>query len=78
MEVTHSMENVIYNELRMRGYRVDVGNLTIVENGRDSETVKKQLEVDFICSKGSKKDYIQGILMMSVYDFLLNAESLDI
>lgn len=71
-------ENVIYNELRMRGYRVDVGNLTIVENGRDSKTVKKQLEVDFICSKGSKKDYIQGILMISVYDFLLNAESLDI
>ncbi len=120
MEVTHSMENVIYNELRMRGYSVDVGNLTIVENGKGSKAVKKQLEVDFICSKGSKKYYIQsaylleteekraqelrpllkiqdsfkkivitsntprpfyneeGILMMSVYDFLLNAESLEI
>ncbi len=120
MEVTHSMENVIYNELRMRGYSVDVGNLTIVENGKDSKAVKKQLEVDFICNRGSKKYYIQsaylleteekieqelrpllkihdsfkkivitsntprpfynedGILMMNVYDFLLNPESLEI
>lgn len=120
MEVTHSMENVIYNELRMRGYSVDVGNLTIVENGKAAKAVKKQLEVDFICRKGSKKYYIQsaylleteekiaqelrpllkihdsfkkivitsntprpfynedGILMMSVYDFLLNAEFLEI
>ena len=114
MEVTHSMENVIYNELRKRGYRVDVGNIMIVEPGKNGKTVKKQLEVDFICSKGSKKYYIQsaysleteekmaqeirpftkindsfkkivitsntpkpfynddGILMMSVFDFLLN------
>lgn len=53
-EVTHSMENVIYNELRMRGYSVDVGNLSIVESGKDGKPVKKQLEVDFICNKGSK------------------------
>lgn len=120
MEVTHSMENVIYNELRMRGYSVDVGNLTIIENGKAAKAVKKQLEVDFICRKGSKKYYIQsaylletaekaeqelrpllkihdsfkkivitsntprpfynedGILLMNVYDFLLNAESLEI
>ncbi len=100
MEVMYSMENIIYNELRMRGYSVDVGNLTIVENGKDAKAVKKQLEVDFICSKGSKKYYIQsaylleteekaeqelrpfynedGILLMNVYDFLLNAESLEI
>lgn len=120
MEVTHSMENIIYNELRMRGYRVDVGNLTIVETSKAEKAVKKQLEVDFVCSKGSKKYYIQsaylleteektkqelrpllkihdsfkklvitsntpkpfynedGILMMSIYDFLLNAESLEL
>ncbi len=35
---------VIYNELRMRGFHVDVGNLTIVESGKDKKTVKKQLE----------------------------------
>lgn len=60
MEVTHAMENVIYNELRMRGYRVDVGNLSIVEPGKGGKPVKKQLEVDFICNKGSKKYYIQS------------------
>ena len=54
LEVTHSMENVIYNELRMRGFHVDVGNLTVVEKGKDAKPVKKQLEVDFICNKGSK------------------------
>lgn len=120
MEVTHSMENVIYNELRKRGYRVDVGNIMIVEPGKNGKPVKKQLEVDFICSKGSKKYYIQsaysleteekmaqeirpftkindsfkkivitsntpkpfynddGILMMSVFDFLLKQESLEL
>ena len=64
MEVTHSMENVIYNELRMRGFRVDVGNLNIVERGKDGKPVKKQLEVDFICNKGSKKYYIQSAYML--------------
>ena len=63
-EVTHSMENVIYNELRMRGYRVDVGNLSIVESGKDGKPVKKQLEVDFICNRGSKKYYIQSAYML--------------
>ena len=63
-EVTHSMENVIYNELRMRGYSVDVGNLSIVESGKDGKPVKKQLEVDFICNKGSKKYYIQSAYML--------------
>lgn len=112
--------HVIYNELRKRGYRVDVGNIMIVEPGKNGKPVKKQLEVDFICSKGSKKYYIQsaysleteekmaqeirpftkindsfkkivitsntpkpfynddGILMMSVFDFLLKQESLEL
>lgn len=120
LEVTHAMENVIYNELRMRNYSVDVGNLTIVESGKEGKAVKKQLEVDFICNKGSKKYYIQsayilgtaekmeqesrlllrindsfkkivitsdtpkpfytdeGILMMNVYDFLLDIDSLEV
>ena len=64
MEVTHSMENVIYNELRMRGFRVDVGNLSIVEPGRDGKPIKRQLEVDFICNKGSKKYYIQSAYIL--------------
>lgn len=120
IEVTHAMENVIYNELRLRSYRVDVGNLGIVEQGKDGKPVKKQLEVDFICNKGYKKYYVQsaymlgteekiaheirpflkindsfkkivitsntpkpfytddGILIMNVYDFLLNPASLEL
>ncbi len=120
MEVTHSMENVIYNELRTRGFHVDVGNVTVMDTDKNGKAVKKQLEVDFICSKGSKKYYIQsaylldtaekiaqeirpftkindsfkkivitsntpkpfynddGILIMNVFDFLLNADSLEI
>lgn len=120
MEVTHAMENVIYNELRMRGYSVDVGNISIVKAGNDGKQIKKQLEVDFICNKGSKKYYLQsaytlgnrekleqeirtflkindsfkkivitsdtpkpfytdeGILMINLYDFLLQADSLEI
>lgn len=118
LEVTHSMENVIYNELRIRGYSVDVGNLTDYEKTND-KTAKKQLEVDFVCNKGSKRYYIQsaymlsdeqkresefrpfrkirdsfkkilitsdtpspyynddGILIMNVYDFLLDPNSMD-
>lgn len=119
LEVTHLMENVVYNELRMRGYGVDVGNITIIEKDKDKNAKKKQLEVDFICNKGSKKYYIQsayvidsnekmkqeirpflklndsfkkivitsntpspyynddGILIINIYDFLLNKDSLD-
>lgn len=65
MEITHAMENVIYNELRMRGFGVDVGNLSIVETGKAGRPVKKHLEVDFICNKGSKRYYIQSAYMLS-------------
>ena len=41
MEVTHSMENIIYNELRIRGFNVDVGNLTLVENGSGNPSIFK-------------------------------------
>ncbi|MCD7746540.1 MAG: ATP-binding protein [Lachnospiraceae bacterium] len=60
IEVTHSMENVIYNELRKRGFKVDIGNLTIAQKGKSGKIEKKQLEVDFICNKGSKRYYIQS------------------
>ncbi len=58
-EQTHTMENVIYNELRMRGYSVDVGVVTIAEN-RDGKVVRKQFEVDFVCNLGSVRYYIQS------------------
>lgn len=84
------MENVIYYELRKRGFSVEVGNLTIVENGKDGKPVKRQLEVDFICNKGSFKKIViisdaprpfyseEGILIINVYDFLLNSDSLEL
>lgn len=60
IEPTHSMENIIYNELRMRGYRVDVGVVPIAEKGSDGKVTRKQLEVDFVCSLGSARYYIQS------------------
>lgn len=113
-EISHTMENVIYLELRKRGYNVDVGSVEIREG--DS---KKQLEIDFIANKGNNKIYIQsalemktpekvaqeqksllnvndffkkiiivgdnikksryenGIIIMSIYDFLLDSKSLE-
>ena len=60
IEPTHLMENIIYNELRFRGYMVDVGTVIKRENGPNDKDVKKQLEVDFIANLGSKKYYIQS------------------
>lgn len=112
-EISHSMENVIYIELKKRGYNVDVGSVEIREGN-----TKKQLEIDFVANKGNNKIYIQsalemktrekveqeqkslvnvndffkkiiivgdnikrsryenGIIIMSIYDFLLDSESL--
>ena len=119
LEENHTMENVIYNELIARNFNVDVGIITATGKDNDGKSVKKQLEVDFVCNKGSKRYYIQsafsipdrekmeqesnsllriddsfkkiivvkdlpaptytedGILVISVYDFLLNSNSLD-
>ena len=120
VEETHLMENIIYNELRVRGFRVDIG--VVVKRGRTEEGVqeKKQLEIDFVANMGSKRYYIQsafslpdaekraqekaslinvgdsfkkivivkdvvkplhdddGILTMSIYDFLLDENSLEL
>lgn len=59
-EQTHSMENVIYNELRMRGYNVDVGIIPVSEKDKNGKIIKKQLEVDFVCNLGSARYYIQS------------------
>ena len=113
-EISHTMENVIYIELKKRGYNVDVGSVEIREGD-----AKKQLEIDFVANKGNNKIYIQsalemktaekvkqeqksllnvndffkkiiivgdnikrsrydnGIILMSIYDFLLDANSLE-
>ena len=59
-EQTHSMENVIYNELRMRGYNVDVGIIQVTEKDDEGKSLRKQLEVDFVCNLGSSRYYIQS------------------
>ncbi|MBQ3408530.1 MAG: ATP-binding protein [Clostridia bacterium] len=113
-EISHTMENVIYLELKKRGYNVDVGTVEIREGDK-----KKQLEIDFVANKGNNKIYIQsalemktkekveqeqksllnvndffkkiiivgdnipksryenGIIIMSIYDFLLDIDSLN-
>lgn len=119
VEETQLMENIIYNELRSRGYSVDVGVVEKRERDERGKEIKKQLEIDFIANLGSNRYYIQsafsmptaqkriqekaslvnvkdsfkkiilvkdvmkvshdedGIVTMSVYDFLLNENSLD-
>jgi len=120
VEETHAMENIIFNELKVRGYNVDIGVVVMNEVDKNGKKIRKQLEVDFVCNKGSKRFYIQsayalpdkekmeqeqrslvntgdgfkkiiiakdavaplynekGILVMSVYDFLLNPDSMEI
>ena len=120
IEETHSMENIIFNELKMRGFNVDVGVITQYGTNEKGNSIRRQLEIDFVCNKGSKRYYIQsayaipdqakmeqeqrslmltgdffkriiitkdtpapyyneaGVLIMSVYDFLLNENSLEI
>ena len=64
IEENHIMENVIYNELRMRGYSVDVGMVETRPVGEDGKRLRKQYEVDFIVSRGSQRYYIQSAFMM--------------
>jgi predicted AAA+ superfamily ATPase len=54
------MENLIYNELRLRGYSVDVGQVTINTRNGQGVSERKQLEVDFVCNKGYDRLYIQS------------------
>ena len=59
-EEPHALENVIFNELRMRGYNVDVGLVPVAERKDDGRTTRSQLEVDFVCNSGKKTYYIQS------------------
>ncbi|MBQ6482230.1 MAG: ATP-binding protein [Anaerolineaceae bacterium] len=118
IEETHLMENVIYNELCIRGFNVDVGSLEYRYNDAAGKQVQKQLEIDFVCNQGFRRCYIQsalsmptlekeeqeqkslvnvndafkkiiivkdglthynerGILILNLFDFLLNPNSLD-
>lgn len=120
IEMPHLMENVIYNELRVRGFNVDVGSVTVRAIDENGTRRQQQLEIDFVCNMGSKRYYIQsayrlnsvekeqqeraslnsiddsfkkivivgtpslvhhdqdGITTMSIYDFLLDENSLEL
>lgn len=60
LEETHLMENVMYNELCLRGYSVDVGVVEINERQEDGKYVRKQIEVDFVCNKADERVYVQS------------------
>ena len=119
-EKTHIMENVIYNELLIRGFNVDVGVVPVVSRDENGKQVRSRLEIDFVCNQGSKRYYVQsafrmnseskeqqeqasltkvndsfkkiiitgeeslvhrneqGITTMSIYDFLLNPNALEL
>ena len=62
IEQNHLMENIIYNELLLRGYNVDIGVVEQYSKNEDGKTTRKQLEIDFVCNQGSKRYYIQSAL----------------
>ena len=63
-EKSHLMENIVYNELRTRGFNVDVGVVPVVTKDKDGKQKRSTLEVDFICNLGSKRYYIQSAYRM--------------
>ncbi len=63
-EENHIMENVIYNELKLRGFQVDVGMVEHRTTEKDGKTIRKQYEVDFVANLGSQRYYIQSAFIM--------------
>jgi predicted AAA+ superfamily ATPase len=63
-EKSHLMENLVYNELRVRGFNVDVGVVPTIAKGEDGKQQRSNLEVDFICNLGSRRYYIQSAYRM--------------
>jgi hypothetical protein len=63
-EPSHLMENVIYNELRVRGFNVDVGVVPVRKKNDEGNIARSQLEVDFVCNLGSRRYYIQSAYRM--------------
>mgnify|MGYP002671941677 CR=1 FL=1 len=64
-EPTHLMENLIYNELRIRGYNVDVGVVPVLKRNSEGVMQRSQLEIDFVCNQGSRRYYIQSAYKMT-------------
>ena len=69
-EENHIMENIIYNELIVRGYNVDVGVVEV----RDENKIRKQLEIDFVCNLGNKRYYVQSALNLDTREKTIQEE----
>lgn len=63
-EKSHLMENIVYNELRARGFNVDVGAVPVVTKDKDGKQKRSTLEIDFVCNLGSRRYYIQSAYRM--------------
>ena len=74
LEETHLMENVIYNELCLRGYSVDVGVVEIYERKQEGNYVRKQIEVDFVCNKADERVYVQSAFSIPTTEKRLQEE----
>lgn len=74
LEETHLMENVMYNELCLRGYSVDVGVVEINERQKDGKYVRKQIEVDFVCNKADERVYVQSAFSIPTTEKRLQEE----
>lgn len=73
-EETHIMENIIYNELLTRGYKVDVGIVEIYEKGETGKYVRRQIEVDFVVNKGEERYYIQSAYSLPTIEKIAQEE----
>lgn len=60
IEENYTMENIIFNELLGRGFNVDIGIVNVAQKNQNNNMVRKQLEIDFVCNKGSKRYYVQS------------------
>lgn len=74
LEETHLMENVMYNELCLRGYSVDVGVVEINERQENGKYVRKQIEVDFVCNKADERVYVQSAFSIPTTEKRLQEE----
>lgn len=75
LEESHSMENAIFNELKIRGFNIDVGLVLSIEKNKNGNSVRKQQEVDFVCNKASKRYYIQSALSIPTKEKRIQEES---
>lgn len=73
-EENHIMENVLYNELNICGYQVDVGNVTVSQKVKDNTYTKANLEVDFVANMGDKRCYVQSALNVNTAEKLVQEE----